>query len=72
MNFSTFFTKQARKPTGLFGHFVMSIVFDKGNAFLNGFVNELMSIQSYDHVLEIGLCTAFSRPHISLIVSAKN
>ena len=46
MNFSTFFSKQARKPYGLFGHFVMSFVFDKGNAFLNDFVNEIISIQT--------------------------
>ena len=39
MNFSSFFSEQARRPDGLFGRVVMSIVFDKGNAFLNDFVN---------------------------------
>jgi len=57
MSFSTFFSEQARKPTGLFGRIVMSIVFDKGNAYLNRFVNKLMSLQSNDHVLEIGFGT---------------
>ena len=57
MNFSTFFTEQARKPAGLFGRFVMSIIFDQGNAFLNGFVNELMSVQIDDRIIEIGFGT---------------
>jgi hypothetical protein len=57
MNFSTFFSEQARKPKGLFGRIVMSFVFDKGNAYLNGFVNELMSVQANDHILEIGFGT---------------
>jgi hypothetical protein len=33
----------------------MSIVFDRGNAFLNDFVNELMSVQIDDRIIEIGL-----------------
>lgn len=57
MNFSTFFSKQARKPSGLFGHFVMSFVFNKGNAILNCFVNEIISIQTNDHILDIGCGT---------------
>jgi ubiquinone/menaquinone biosynthesis C-methylase UbiE len=57
MTFSTYFSKQARKPTGLFGRVVMSIIFNRGNAYLNRFVNELMSVQAYDHVLEIGFGT---------------
>ncbi len=57
MNFSTFFSEQARKPEGLFGRIVMSAIFDKGNAYLNGFANELMSVQANDHVLEIGFGT---------------
>ena len=57
MNFSRFFSEQARKPTGLFGRIVMSVVFDKGNAFLNRFVNEVMSVQENDHILEIGFGT---------------
>lgn len=57
MNFSRFFSEQARKPNGLFGRIVMSIVFDQGNAFLNDFVEELMSVQNDDHIIEIGMGT---------------
>jgi ubiquinone/menaquinone biosynthesis C-methylase UbiE len=32
----------------------MRMVFDKGNAFLNNFVNDQMSVQTDDHILEIG------------------
>lgn len=54
MNFSTFFSKQARKPEGLFGRIIMRIVFDRGNAFLNNLVYDLMSVQTEDRILEIG------------------
>jgi len=54
MKFSTYFSKQARKPEGIFGRIVMRMVFDQGNAFLNNFVNELMSVQTDDRILEIG------------------
>ena len=54
MDFSTFFSKQARRPEGLFGRIVMRIVFDRGNAFLNTFVNELLSVQTDDRIIEIG------------------
>ena len=57
MGFSSFFAKQARRPGGLFGRMVMSIVFDQGNAFLNDFVNELMSVQIDDRIIEIGFGT---------------
>ena len=57
MNFSTFFSEQARRPKGLFGRMIMSIVFDQGNAFLNSFVNELMSVQIDDRIIEIGFGT---------------
>lgn len=56
-NFSRFFSEQARRPDGLFGRIVMSIVFDQGNAFLNDFVNELMSVQIDDRIIEIGFGT---------------
>ena len=36
---------------------VMSIVFDQGNAFLNDFVNELMSVHIDDRIIEIGFGT---------------
>jgi len=54
MNFSTFFSKQARRPEGLFGRIVMRIVFDQGNAFLNSLVNDLMSVKTDDRIIEIG------------------
>lgn len=57
MSFSTFFSEQARRPNGLFGRMVMSIVFDQGNAFLNDFVNELISVQTNDRIIEIGFGT---------------
>jgi ubiquinone/menaquinone biosynthesis C-methylase UbiE len=57
MSFSSFFSNQARKPTGLFGRFIMSTIFDKGNADLNSFVYELLSVQPDDHILEIGFGT---------------
>ena len=57
MNFSSFFSEQARRPDGLFGRMVMSLVFDRGNAFLNDFVNELMSVQIDDRIIEIGFGT---------------
>jgi SAM-dependent methyltransferase len=57
MNFGTFFSKQARKPTGLFGRLIMSRVFDLGNAVLNDLVRELLTLQEDDHVLEIGFGT---------------
>jgi ubiquinone/menaquinone biosynthesis C-methylase UbiE len=44
-------------PSGWFGRTVMPIVFDRGNAFLNGFANEIMAVQSDDLVLEIGCGT---------------
>ena len=59
MNFSTFFSKQARRPEGLFGRIVMRIVFDQGNVFLNNFVSDLMSVQTDDRIIEIGSGTGF-------------
>lgn len=57
MSFSSFFSKQARKPSGLFGRIVMSNIFDFGNSFLNRFVNELLSVQHGERVLDIGCGT---------------
>ncbi|MBW2410226.1 MAG: class I SAM-dependent methyltransferase [Deltaproteobacteria bacterium] len=57
MSFSDFFSKQARKPSGIFGRLVMSVIFDVGNARLNKFVNEVMSVQEDDRILEIGFGT---------------
>ena len=57
MNFSTYFSKQARKPTGIFGRFYMSRVFEKGNAELNDLMYKTLSIGRNDHTLEIGFGT---------------
>jgi len=57
MNFTTYFSKQARKPTGLFGRFYMSLLFDKGNVELNNHVYETLSVRANDHILEIGFGT---------------
>ena len=35
----------------------MSIVFDRGNAFLNDYVNELMAVKNDDRIIEIGFGT---------------
>lgn len=57
MSISAFFSEQARRPSGWFGRIVMPIVFYRGNAFLNGFVNEILAVQPDDRVLEIGCGT---------------
>jgi ubiquinone/menaquinone biosynthesis C-methylase UbiE len=57
MIFSTFFSRQAKKPSGLFGRFFMSRVFEKGNAELNSLVLQSLSIKEGEHVLEIGFGT---------------
>ena len=54
MTFAAFFANQARKPTGLFGRFVASQIFKKGNAEMNVFIFDSLSINAGDHVLEIG------------------
>ena len=57
MNFATYFSKQARKPIGIFGRFYMSRVFEKGNAELNALMYETLSVRENDHILEIGFGT---------------
>jgi ubiquinone/menaquinone biosynthesis C-methylase UbiE len=57
MGFSTYFSKQAKRPSGIFGRFFMSRVFDKGNLELNSFVKETLAINKSDHILEIGCGT---------------
>ncbi|NNG01123.1 MAG: class I SAM-dependent methyltransferase [Desulfobacteraceae bacterium] len=57
MGLSAFFSSQARKPSGLFGRLVMSAVFNIGNANINRFVYEMMSVKENDHILEIGFGT---------------
>ena len=57
MTFKRFFSEQARKPSGLFGRVVMSRIFDMGNAALNDFMKEILSLRENDRVLEIGFGT---------------
>ena len=57
MSFSSFFSKQAQKPSGLFGRIVMATIFDIGNAYLNEMVNDALAIENNDHVLDIGCGT---------------
>ncbi len=47
-------SRQARKPSGFIGRFVMSNIFKKGNNDLNCFVEEILELQPSSHVLEIG------------------
>ena len=48
------FSSQARKPTGFIGRYVMTTIFNKGNADLNSFVKEVLDLKRGDRVLEIG------------------
>jgi ubiquinone/menaquinone biosynthesis C-methylase UbiE len=54
MNYYTFFSKQARKPEGLFGRFYMKRIFEKGNHELNTHVFKNLSLKNNDRILEIG------------------
>ena len=54
MAFKNFFSEQARKPSGLFGRLVMARVFDLGNVVVNDLMQEFLSIQEHDRILEIG------------------
>ncbi len=57
MRFTRFFSQQARKPSGWFGRWVMSRIFDLGNARLNRCVYDILSPQGSDHILDIGCGT---------------
>jgi ubiquinone/menaquinone biosynthesis C-methylase UbiE len=57
MDFKTFFSNQAKQPSGLFGRLVMPWVFDRGNAPLHYFMRETLAVREDDHVLEIGFGT---------------
>jgi ubiquinone/menaquinone biosynthesis C-methylase UbiE len=48
------FSRQARRPSGLVGRYLMPRLFNTGNADLNGFVKECLDLQTTDRVLEIG------------------
>ena len=57
MRFSTYFSNQARKPSGWFGRLVMARIFDIGNARLNRLVYETLAPQTGDCILDIGCGT---------------
>jgi ubiquinone/menaquinone biosynthesis C-methylase UbiE len=57
MSFASFFSKQARKPSGFFGKLVMARIFDKGNIAVNDLMKTALDMQADDHVLEIGFGT---------------
>ncbi len=44
---------QARKPTGVVGRYVMTKIFNKGNADLNAFVKKILELKRDDRVLEV-------------------
>ena len=49
-----FLSLQARKPTGLFGQYVMTSIFNSVNADLNSLVKEILSPEMNNKILEIG------------------
>jgi len=49
-----YFSRQARKPSGLFGRFFMTRVFVKGNLALNRLMTGLVDADGNDQILEIG------------------
>lgn len=57
MNFSTFFSQQARKPSGMAGRFIAGPLFEKGNHELNALMFKTLSVSENDYVLEIGFGT---------------
>ncbi|MCG8633921.1 MAG: class I SAM-dependent methyltransferase [Desulfobacterales bacterium] len=59
MNYTRFFSRQARQPKGVFGRFFMSRVFDRGNAAINAFVKQSLAVQKDEQALEIGYGTGF-------------
>ena len=57
MEFRSFFSEQAKKPSGFFGRFIMPVIFDRGNALLNAFMEEMLVVEEDDRILEIGFGT---------------
>jgi SAM-dependent methyltransferase len=51
---SSVLSRQAREPTGVIGRYLMTKIFNAGNADLNTFVKETLNIKKADHILEIG------------------
>ena len=57
MSFSKYFSRQAGNPSGWFGRWVMSLVFNLGNVELNEMMKSCLRIQKEDRILEIGCGT---------------
>lgn len=57
MTFSRFFSEQARKPSGVFGRWVMSRIFERGNVVVNDLLKEGLDLRPDDRILEIGCGT---------------
>jgi ubiquinone/menaquinone biosynthesis C-methylase UbiE len=57
MSLKSFFSKQAREPSGIFGRYVMPVVFDRGNMVVNKLMGDLLELEENDRVLEIGFGT---------------
>jgi len=51
---SSVLSRQARKPSGIIGRYLMTKIFNAGNADLNFFVKETLDIKKDDRILEIG------------------
>jgi ubiquinone/menaquinone biosynthesis C-methylase UbiE len=47
-------SRQARKPSGIIGRYLMTKVFNVGNSDLNSFAKETLDIKINDRILEIG------------------
>ena len=47
-------SRQARKPSGIIGRYLMTKVFNAGNSGLNAFAKETLDIKIDDRILEIG------------------
>jgi ubiquinone/menaquinone biosynthesis C-methylase UbiE len=54
MSFSKYISAQLRKPTGLFGRYVMTHLLNRINLSLNHLALEVLRLSPDDHVLEIG------------------
>ena len=51
---SSVLSRQARKPSGIIGRYLMTKVFNAGNFDLNSFAKETLDIKVDDRILEIG------------------
>lgn len=54
---SKILSSQARKPTGFIGRYLMTKIFNEGNADLNYFVKECLHLRPDDKVFEVGFGT---------------